>query len=264
MIAQNWFICKQKMISVKNLTKRYNPDTIALDDISFEIDKGQTCGYIGTNGAGKTTTVKILTGVLEFETGEVIVNDINVKKDNFEVKRIVGYVPETANLFNSLSAKEYLEFIGRIRNLDQEILKKRINNFAELFDYRESLNESIGILSKGNKQKILITSALLHNPEVIFFDEPLNGLDSESIFIFQDLITHLVSKQKTIFYCSHLLNTVEKVSSNIILLDKGKIVLNMKTEELQSSENYTGLENLFRNLKTNHESAKYSYENLFD
>ena len=173
------------MISVKNLTKKYSPEITALDDISFETGKGEICGYIGTNGAGKSTTVKILTGVLDFDKGQVFINDIDVRKDPFEVKKIIGYVPETANLFNSLSPKEYLEFIGTVRDIEKNLLKKRIDNFSEMFDLSEMMNDSIGNLSKGNKQKVLITSALLHNPEVIFFDEPLNGLDANSIFVFQ-------------------------------------------------------------------------------
>ncbi|MEO8208942.1 MAG: ABC transporter ATP-binding protein [bacterium] len=255
---------KQFMVSVKNLTKKYSPEFTALDNISFETGKGEICGYIGTNGAGKSTTVKILIGVLDFDQGEVEVNGLNVQKDSFEVKKIVGYVPETANLFNSLSSEEYLEFIGTIRNIDPHLMRRRIDNFAELFDFKELLNESIGNLSKGSKQKVLITSALLHNPEVIFFDEPLNGLDANSIFIFQDLVSYLVLKNKTIFYCSHLLNTIEKVSSKIILLDKGKIILDMKTKDLKESDNYSGLENLFRNLNADTELKKYSYESLFD
>lgn len=252
------------MISVKNLTKKYSSGITALDNITFEINKGEICGYIGTNGAGKSTTVKILIGVLDFDSGDVLVNEIDVKRNSYEVKKIIGYVPETASLFNALSAKEYLEFIGTMRNLETNILKRRIENFSEMFDYKEMLNDSIGNLSKGNKQKVLITSALLHNPEVIFFDEPLNGLDANSIFIFHDLVSYLVSKQKTIFYCSHLLNTIEKVSTKIILLDKGKIVLDTQTKDLKNSENYTDLENLFRNLKTDSELKKYSYESLFD
>lgn len=252
------------MISVKNLTKKYSDEIIALDNISFEINKGEICGYIGTNGAGKSTTVKILTGVLDFDKGEVFLNDLDVKKDPFEVKKIVGYVPENANLFNSLSAKEYIEFIGEIRNFDKNVLKKRLDSFAEIFSFTDLLNESIGNLSKGNKQKVLITSAIIHDPEIIFFDEPLNGLDANAIFVFQDMVSYLISKNKTILYCSHLLNTLEKVSTKIILLDKGKIKIDSKTEDLKRSENYTDLENIFRNLDSEKEVKKISYENLFD
>ncbi len=251
------------MISVRNLTKKY-ASAIALDDISFEVKAGETCGYIGSNGAGKSTTVKVLIGILNFDVGHILIDNIDVKVNPVEVKRIVGYVPENANLFNALSPKEYLDFIGTVRNIEKRFLEKRINNFAELFDFKDLVNQSIGNLSKGNKQKVLITSALLHNPRVIFLDEPLNGLDANSIFIFQDLLNFLVSRGKTIFYSSHLLNTIEKVSSKIIVIEKGKIILDMKTEDVKNSSNYTDLENLFRNLNSEGELKTYSYEGLFD
>ena len=252
------------MITVQNLTKKYSADSVALDNISFNINKGEICGYIGTNGAGKSTTVKILTGVLGFDSGKVLLNDIDVSKDPFEIKKIVGYVPENANLFNSLSPREYIDFIGTIRNIEKSVLAKRLDNFSELFEFKDLLDESIGNISKGNKQKVLITSALIHNPDFIFFDEPLNGLDANSIFVFQDLVSFLVSKHKTILYCSHILNTIEKISTQIILLDKGRIVIDSKTEDLKRSENYTDLENVFRNLNPEQESGNISYENLFD
>jgi len=252
------------MISVKNLTKKYPGDTTALNDISFEIGNGEIGGYIGTNGAGKSTTVKILIGVLDFDSGSAFVNGIDVRKEPLEVKRIVGYVPETGNLFNSLSGQEYLEFIGTIRDIEENSLSRRINNFAELFEFKDQLNESIGNLSKGNQQKVLITSALLHDPDVLFFDEPLNGLDANSIFIFQDLVAYLVSKNKTILYCSHILDTIEKVSTKIIFIDKGKIILDTKTGDLKNTKNYTNLESLFRSLNGEKEAGKYSYESLFD
>lgn len=251
------------MISVTNLTKTY-PGIVALDNVSFEIPQGEICGYIGTNGAGKSTTVKILCGVLDFDGGEVFVGGINVKEDAVSVKRIVGYVPETPNLFNSLTPREYIGFIGTARSIEDNLLRRRLDNFAELMDFTGMLDQSIGNLSKGNKQKVLITSALIHNPELIYLDEPLNGLDANSIFIFQDLVSYLVSLGKTILYCSHILNTVEKVSSKIILLDKGKVVLDTQTSDLKNTENYTDLEGLFRNLREESETRKISYESLFD
>lgn len=252
------------MITVRNLVKKYEGGITALDGISFEIGKGEICGYIGTNGAGKSTTVKILTGVLDFDSGSALLNDIDVKKNPFEVKKITGYVPESANLFNALSPKEYIEFIGKVRNIDDKVLARRLDNFSEMFEFTDLLDESTGNLSKGNRQKVLITSALIHNPEIIFFDEPLNGLDANSIFVFQDLVAYLVSVKKTILYCSHILSTIEKVSTKIILLDKGKIVIDSETEALKNSENYTDLENIFRNLNSEQETGKFSYESLFD
>jgi ABC-2 type transport system ATP-binding protein len=252
------------MIQVKNLTKKYTPQVTALDNVSFEINKGEICGYIGTNGAGKTTTVKILISALEYDSGEVFVEDINVREKPIEVKKIIGYVPESANLFNALTASEYLDFIGTIHEIEKATLKRRVDYFAELFEFTEHLQDSIGTLSKGNKQKVLITSALFHDPDVIFFDEPLSGLDANAIFVFQDIVSTLASKNKTIFYCSHLLDTIEKISTKIILLEYGKVKFDKKTDELKHSKDFTSLENLFRSMKSGSEIKKFSYEDIFD
>lgn len=250
------------MIKVNNLSKSFNGN-IAISDISFEINFGNICGYIGTNGAGKSTTVKILTGALDFDSGSVFVNNINVKSNPIVVKKIIGYVPENANLFNSLTPVEYLTFIGKIYDIPDITLKKRIDTFSNYFKFQEFLNQSLGVLSKGNRQKILITSALLHNPDVIFFDEPLNGLDANAIFSFQDLTSLLSKNGKTIFYCSHLLDMIEKISDKIILLDKGKIVVDSPTSELKKSDGYSNLENLFKSLDQT-ETEKISFSDLYN
>jgi len=251
------------MIKVKNLTKKYSDEIIALNNISFELHKGEITGLIGTNGAGKSTTVKILSGLLDYNSGEVSIMDIDVLKNPIEVKKIIGYVPESPNIFNSLSVLEYLNFIGEIRAIDKTLLKKRIDNFANFFAFDQYLNESIGILSKGNKQKVLITSALLHNPDIVYFDEPLNGLDANSIFAFQDLVAYLKSENKIILYCSHLLNTIEKISDRIIYLDKGIIKIDKPTNELKNSANYTDLENMFREISIADEVNKFKVTELF-
>jgi len=252
------------MIDVNNVRKTYPPDKIALKGISFEIKSGDVCGYIGANGAGKSTTVKILTGVLDFEKGTAIVGGIDVKKNPIEVKRIMGYVPESANLFNSLTVNEFLDFIGTVRDLDKETLKKRKDYFAELFDFKNQTENSIGSISKGNRQKVLITSALMHNPQVIFLDEPLNGLDANSIFTFQDMIKKLSEKGKTIFYCSHLLDTIEKISTRIIIIENGEIKLDKTTEDLKNSDDFVSLENLFRSMNKEEVPFKFCYEDIFN
>jgi len=253
------------MILVKDLTKKFD-DFTAVNDVSFEIQKGEICGYIGTNGAGKSTTVKILTGILDFNKGSVLINDLDIKKDPVEVKKIIGYVPENANLFNSLSPVEFLNFTGKVRDLTDKVISERINSFAEMFGFTDLVNDSIGNLSKGNKQKVMITSALMHEPHVIFLDEPLNGLDTNSIFVFHDLIRFLAGKGKTIFYCSHHLNIIEKISTKIILINKGRIELDINTSELSSLENYTDLEKLFRDLNSedSSESKKFNFEDLYN
>jgi len=165
-----------------------------------------------------------------------------------------------------------LEFIGKIFEIPENILKKRIDVFSQFFKFQEFLKQSLGVLSKGNRQKILITSALLHNPEVIFFDEPLNGLDANAIFSFQDLTSELSKNGKTIFYCSHLLDMIEKIylldmiekiSDKIILLDKGKIVVDSPTLELKKSDGYSNLENLFKNLDKA-ETEKITFSDIYN
>jgi len=252
------------MIEISNLTKKYESGKIALDNISFSINPGEICGYIGTNGAGKTTTIKIITGALEFDSGSVIVSNLDVKIKPVEVKKVTGYVPESGNIFNSLTTQDYLLFVCGIRNIDNSITKKRTDYFAELFDYKDFLNSSIGNLSKGTKQKVLITSALIHNPEIILLDEPLNGLDANTIFIFQDMIKALSEKGKTIFYCSHLLDMIEKISSKLLIIDNGRIKLDSTANELKATDNYAGLENLFKNLKNESEYKKFVYEDIFN
>lgn len=251
------------MIQVNNVFKEYPGGIKALDGVSFNIQKGDICGYIGANGAGKSTTVKILTGMLPFDNGEVHVGGINVKDDPVELKKIIGYVPETGNMFNSLTAKEFLTFIGTIRNLDEGKLHHRIDGFADIFDFKNMLGLALSTLSKGNKQKVLITSALLHDPDVIFLDEPLNGLDANSIFTFRDMIKDLSQRGKTVFYCSHLLDVIEKISTRILLIDKGKIVLDKNTMELKDSKDYTNLESLFKSLEPVEKRKKFSYEEIF-
>ncbi len=251
------------MIQVKDVFKEYPGGVKALKGISFDVPKGEICGYIGANGAGKSTTIKILCGMLDFDSGEVTVKGIDVKKDPVAVKEIIGYVPETGNLFNSLTPREFLHFIADVRNMDKNTSLHRISGFADLFEFDKFLDSSLATLSKGNKQKVLITSALIHDPEIIFLDEPLNGLDAESIFVFQDLIKTLSERGKTIFYCSHLLDTIEKISTRILLLNNGMVEINKLTEELKGSKDYTNLENLFKDLKTESGRKKFSYEEIF-
>ncbi len=251
------------MIRVNNVFKTYPGGVSALEGVSFDIGKGDICGYVGTNGAGKSTTVKIIAGMLDFDKGEVEVMGLNVKDNPVDVKNIIGFVPESGNMFNSLTPKEFLFFIGRVRNLEASLLEYRVNAFAHLFEFDKMINSSLADLSKGNKQKVLISSALLHNPDVILLDEPLNGLDADSIFVFQDLIKELSLKGKTILYCSHLLDLIEKISSRIILIDKGKIMIDKDTTDLKSTKDYTNLENLFKGLNPETEKKKFSYDEIF-
>ncbi len=251
------------MIRVKDIIKKFPPDKLALDNISFEILPGEICGYIGANGAGKSTTVKILCSIIQPDSGFAEVCGLNVLNNCSEIKSLVGYVPESGNLFNPLSPIEFLDFSAKIRGIDKSISQRRIEYFSSLFDFSEFLEKPIGTLSKGNKQKVLITSALIHNPEVIILDEPLNGLDANSIFIFQDMITKFSKEGKTIIYCSHLLKTVEEISTKIIILESGRIVLDEHSSDLKKSKDFSGLENLFIELSTESNRKTFDYAEAY-
>ena len=251
------------MISVKNLSKTYKNGVTALKDVSFELEPGCVTGYIGINGAGKSTTMKILCGMLDFDDGEVRIGDYGLPDDALKVKEITGFVPESPELFNSLIVSEFLDFIKDVRNINNDIFNHRKEYFAGLFEFADYLKQPIGKLSKGNKQKVLIVSSIIHNPDVILLDEPLNGLDAFTILTFQDMVSKLAKKGKTVFYCSHLLDVMEKVSDRIIVLDEGRIKINEKTSDLQNSPDYRSLETLFQKLKNDDSRKEFSYDEVF-
>lgn len=251
------------MIKIKNLRKSFDGGVEALKSVSFELNPYEITGHIGVNGAGKSTTIKILSGIIPFDEGEVLIGECSLPEDSLKAKSMIGYVPESPEFFNSLSINEYFSFLKNIRNISDADFVKRSQYFAELFEFKEQMNTAIGKLSKGNKQKVLIVSALLHNPDILLLDEPLNGLDAFSIMTFQDVIHKLAERGKTIFYCSHLLDIMEKVSTRIIILDKGEIKVNALKDELKSHNDYKSLENIFRELNTGNQRKEFSYDEVF-
>ena len=251
------------LISVKNLSKTYSNGVAALKNVSFELEPSCVTGYIGINGAGKSTTMKILCGMLDFDSGEVHVGDLRLPDYSTKVKQITGFVPESPELFNSLSVSEFLDFIKDIRDIEKSVFEHRKNYFAGLFGFTEYIDLPIGKLSKGNKQKILIVSSIIHNPDVILLDEPLNGLDAFTILTFQDMVSKLAKKGKTIFYCSHLLDIMEKVSDRIIILDKGEVKINETKASLKNSSDFKSLESLFRQMKEDNSQKEFSYGEVF-
>jgi ABC-2 type transport system ATP-binding protein len=250
------------MIRADNIVKKFG-DFTALKGVSFEINGGEICGYIGVNGAGKSTTIKILAGILAFDSGQAFIKNIDVQTNQTELKKIIGYVPESQNLFNSLKVKEHFEFVKNIYELESVVYKKRLDYFTDVFEFGNYFNDSIGVLSKGNKQKVLITSALLHNPDVIFLDEPLNGLDANSIFVLIEILKSLSDKGKAIFFCSHLLHMIEKIATRIIIIDNGTININENADVLKQSQEFVSLEQLFRDIKNEDKPFVFPYEEIF-
>jgi ABC-2 type transport system ATP-binding protein len=237
----------EPVISIRNLFKNFGNKQV-LKDINLEVYSGQVIGYIGPNGAGKSTTVKILCGLLTDYEGEVKVKGFDVKKDTLEVKKIIGYVPEMAELYDVLTPKEFLSFMGALYGINEQVCSERIQKILSAFSLADNIDQRMDSFSKGMKQKVLIASGLLHNPDVIILDEPLSGLDANSVIIIKEMISKLARDGKTIFYCSHMMDVVEKVSDRIVLIDEGRIIADGSFEELKQQQGNKSLEQIFANL----------------
>ncbi len=235
------------MLEVRALTKCYS-SIPAVDNVSFTIAPGEVLGYLGPNGSGKSTTVRIITGLLEPSAGTVLFDGRPIHEDLAAYKRVIGYVPEEANLYPFLSGLEYLQLISRLRGMPESLIERRAGALLELFDMRAHRHTAIAAYSKGMRQRILLIAALLHNPQFIIFDEPLSGLDVTSALIFRKLILGLSREGKSIFYCSHVLEVVEKVCSHVTILQRGRQVAYGAIEELKQFQAMPSLEAAFSKL----------------
>lgn len=216
--------------------------------IDLDIYPGQVIGYIGPNGAGKSTTVKILCGLLTDYTGDVLVDGIEVKRDPLSVKKKVGYVPELAELYEVLTPWEYLQFVANLQGMMPQVFEPRIERMLEAFGLKENMHQRMESFSKGMRQKVLLISGILHNPGIIILDEPLSGLDANSVILVKELISKLAQEGKTIFYCSHMMDVVEKVSDRIVLINGGKVVADDTFAALQEQMGQQHLEQIFSSL----------------
>ena len=221
------------------------PGKEVLRGIDLDVAPGTIFGYIGANGAGKTTTVKILTGMLDLFRGDVQVAGIDIAEDPRAVKARIGYVPESAVLYDGLTAFEHLQLIGRIHGLDEELLEARAVELLHVFELGGRAHNRLSTYSKGMRQKIMFCSALLHDPEILFLDEPLSGLDVDSTIFIKELLRRLADEGRTVFYCSHMMDVVERVCDRIVILNEGVIQLDGSFEELASRSDEQSLESLF-------------------
>src|SRR2546429_1780234 len=237
------------MVSLHQLTKRFGAQT-AVDALSFRVPAGQIVGFLGPNGAGKSTTLKMLTGMLEPSGGAASICGFDLARQPIEVKRCVGFVPESGAVFESLTGLEYLEMVAALYAIPADAALVRIRQFIAFFDLSfETLTDKLlGAYSKGMRRKVVITAALLHNPPVVFFDEPLDGLDANAAVGFKTLIQTLAREGKTIVYSSHILDVVERVCHRVIIIDKGKLLLDGKPDELVAAHGTGTLERLFTKL----------------
>ena len=235
------------IISIKNLWKSYG-DKSVLKGIDLDIYPGQVIGYIGPNGAGKSTTVKILCGLISDYQGQVFVKGMELKENALAVKSNIGYIPELAELYDVLTPIEFLTLVAELYSLDATVAQERMGKMLAAFGLQGNMNDRMDTFSKGMKQKVLITSGLLHNPDIIILDEPLSGLDANSVIIIKELISKLAKEGKTIFYCSHMMDVVEKVSDRIVLIDGGTVIANGTFDELQQQQGNDSLEKIFAHL----------------
>jgi len=211
------------MLEALHLTKCY-ASLPAAQDVCFTLRPGQVLGCLGPNGSGKSTTVKMLTGLLEPTRGEVLFNGQNIRNNLSAYRKRLGYVPEEAHLYPYLTGWEYLELIGTLRGMPRTELEKKIDSLLNLFSLHPHRHAGIGSYSKGMRQRILLIAALMDNPDIFIFDEPLSGLDVTSALIFKNLVQALGQQGKLVFYCSHVLEVVEKVCSDVLILRKGVVI----------------------------------------
>lgn len=234
------------IVSVENLVKHYG-NIVALNGISFQIKRGEIYGLLGPNGAGKTTTLKIVAGLLEPTSGIVNVLGLNPVSDPVGVKKLIGYVPENPMLYESLTPKEFFEFVLSIRRLDYIMANERLSRLIEAFGLIEYMNQPISSLSMGTKQKIAIIAALVHNPLLLILDEPLNGLDARSSRILKELLNFHVANGGSVLFSTHIMEVAEHICSRVGIIHKGLIVAEGTVSELREKIHGAGasLEEIF-------------------
>ncbi len=240
-------MCDTAVVVVEGLTFSYGMGEV-VHEICFRLRAGEVVGLLGPNGAGKSTTIKVLSGVLPPGRGSVEIAGYGLPDEAAEAKKRIGYVPEAAGLFESLTGQEFLELMGRLQDVPEECLQFRIGRFLEQFGLRDDRLRPLDGYSKGMRQKVLLSAALLHNPDVVLLDEPLSGLDVNSGLMVRDLVAVLAEEGKTILYSSHVLDVVERVCHRALILHEGRLVADGSLEALKSSTEVGRLEDVFRQL----------------
>jgi ABC-2 type transport system ATP-binding protein len=235
------------MLELRDVTKKYNYVPV-VKRVSFKVEPGEIVGYLGPNGAGKSTTVKMLAGLEEPNSGEIFLEGERVDPGSIEYKRRIGYLPEQSDLYTHLSGCEYLQLVGRLSRIPEKLLNRKINGLMEQLDLGVDMHLPISNYSKGMKQKVLVSAALLHNPDILLLDEPLSGLDIATSLVFKDILKRLAQMGKMVIYSSHILEVVEKICTRVIIIDKGCIVADDSVDNLGRLMELPSLESIFKEL----------------
>jgi ABC-2 type transport system ATP-binding protein len=235
------------VLELENITKRYR-GIPAIENVSFQLHAGDIAGYLGPNGSGKSTTVKIITGMLQPNQGRVLFRGHSIHNDLVAFRAVLGYVPEEAHVYTHLSGLEYLQLVGRLRGMTEKLIALKANTMLKLLALESWRYSPISLYSKGMKQRVLIAAALMHNPQLLIFDEPLSGLDVVSARLFKDLLSALAAEGKAVLYISHVLEVVEQVCSRVIVISQGTIRANAAPSELTQLMQLPSLESVFAQL----------------
>lgn len=246
-------------LELRNVSKRF-PGVLAVDDVSFSAPGGEITGYLGPNGSGKSTTMKMIAGLIEMGSGEILFGGEPIRRDLIAHKRRTGYVPEEPHLYAHLSGLEYLTMVGQLRSLAARRTGERIDGLLRLLSLHSDRHSPISTYSKGMRQKILLVGALLHDPDLLLLDEPFSGLDVSSALILRSLVGELAKRGKVILFSSHELETVERVSSRVVILHRGKVVADDSIEHLRILSSAATLEDVFSQLAVEQDSAAVSRE----
>ena len=211
------------MIEIKGVTKKYGSKK-ALDNISFEVNDGEIFAFIGHNGAGKTTLIKAICGIIDFDSGDILIDGKSIKDDPIDCKKTLAYVPDDPELYEDMKAIDFINFVCDMYDVSLSVREKNIERFAKLFDIEKELNNPIKSFSHGMKQKIALIAALSHEPKTLIMDEPFVGLDPKAIFEMKELMNQMVKEGKTIFFSTHILDVAEKLCSRVAIVKKGKLI----------------------------------------
>ena len=233
------------MIEIKKVTKRYG-DKKALDEVSFTVNDGDIFAFIGHNGAGKTTLIKSIVGIHDFDEGDILIDGMSIKEKPVECKKLMAFVPDNPETYEHMKAIDYINFICDMYEVDSKTREENIKKYSKLFGMEDKLNDTIDSYSHGMKQKIVLISALAHNPKILIMDEPFVGLDPKAVFDIKEVLNEMVKEKKIVFYSTHILDVAEKLCSRVAIIKNGQIVKSGSMKEIKGDKS---LENVFMELE---------------
>ena len=233
------------MIEIKNVTKKYGSKK-AIDDVSFVVNDGDIFAFIGHNGAGKTTLIKSIVGIHDFDDGDILIDDMSIKKNPVDCKKLMAFVPDNPETYEKMKAIDYINFICDMYDTPVEIRKGNIKKYSKMFDMEDKLNDTIESFSHGMKQKIVLISALSHNPKILVMDEPFVGLDPKAVFDIKEILNEMAKDGKIVFYSTHILDVAEKLCKRVAIIKNGRLI---KCGSMKDIKGDKSLENVFMELE---------------